>query len=104
MLHAKLAGVLSRRAGARLFRLFERTLDAGALEPSAGAALRFLPEGAVLRLCDDAQLALRPEGFTAAYARGDLCIGAFTADVLAGYCWIAFAPLPHLDGVWVKFD
>jgi GNAT superfamily N-acetyltransferase len=39
----------------------------------------------------------------AAFARGDLCAGAYEADELVGYCWFAFAPSPHLDGVWVDF-
>lgn len=102
-LHAKLARQLSRRAGLRIFRLFSRPLEPGRPRPLAGVGVSLLSQRDVLDLCGDPQLELRQEAVAAAYARGDLCVAAFDADVLAGYCWFAFAPLPHLDGVWVRF-
>lgn len=104
MIHARLAGPLSRYAGLRLFRLYSRSLDGNAAEPPANVRLQPLTEREVLDLSDDTELDLRQESVTAAYARGDLCLGAFEGNLLASYCWLAFAPLPHLDGVWVRFD
>lgn len=56
-----------------------------------------------MALSRDADLDLREDAVAAAAARGDLCLGAFADGGLVGYCWFAFAPLPHLDGVWVRF-
>jgi GNAT superfamily N-acetyltransferase len=104
MLHASLAGRLRRHAGLRVFRMFSRPLASEPLRAlPEGVELRLLREREVLELCRDAQLDLRQESVAAAYARGDLCVGAFDAETVAGYCWFAFAPLPHLDGVWVRF-
>lgn len=102
-LHAKLARQLSRRAGLRFFRLFSRSLEPERPRSPAGVGVRLLSERDALDLCGDPQLDLRREAVAAAYARGDLCVAAFDADALAGYCWLAFAPLPHLDGAWVRF-
>jgi GNAT superfamily N-acetyltransferase len=103
-LRARLASQLARRAGLRFFRLFSRALRPGrALPPPDGLRLRVLRETELLPFCGDAELGLRPDQVATAYARGDLCVAAFDADALAGYCWFAFAPLPHLDGVWVDF-
>lgn len=104
MLHAKLASRLSRHAGLRFFRLFARSLESDSVEPPAALRLRPLAESDVIALCGDRKLDLRREGVAAACSRGDLCVGAFDGESLAGYCWFAFTPLPHLDGVWVKFD
>ena len=38
----------------------------------------------------------------AAYAKGDLCIAALEGHTIAGYCWVGFSPVHHLDGVWVE--
>lgn len=100
----RLRRALARRAGIRFFRFFSRDLGeraASAAPPQAG--LRQLSESAVLELCADAQLELRADAVRQAYSRGDLCVGAFRDGALTGYCWLAFAPLPHLDGVWVRF-
>lgn len=104
-LHARLAGRLWRHAGLRLFRLFSRPL--GPERPAApprGVQLCLLLEHDVRGLCRSPELDLREGSVVAAYARGDICVAAFEADSVAGYCWLAFAPLPHLDGVWVEFD
>jgi GNAT superfamily N-acetyltransferase len=104
MIHAKIAGRLARHAGLRLFRLFSRPLERRPGAVPAGLGLRLLSLPEVLDLCSDPGLDLRRDAAAAAYARGDLCVAAFDADAVAGYCWLAFAPLPHLDGVWVRFD
>jgi GNAT superfamily N-acetyltransferase len=104
-MYGRLMRALSRRAGLRLFRFFCRDLRS---EPEqavmpVGIELRQVAEAEALALCGDAELDLRPEPVTAAYARGDLCVAAFDGAGIVGYCWIAFEPLPHLDGVWVAF-
>jgi GNAT superfamily N-acetyltransferase len=104
MIPAKVAGRLARHAGLRLFRLFSRPLELRRSAAPSGLGLRRLSEFEVLDLCRDPKLDLRRDAVAAAYARGDLCIAAFDAGAVAGYCWLAFAPLPHLDGVWVDFD
>jgi GNAT superfamily N-acetyltransferase len=95
---------LARRTGFRLFRFFSRELGAGQPDaPPARVDLRLMPERDVLGLCEDRELDLKHDGVRAAYARGDLCVGALDSGRVVGYCWLAFAPLHHLDGVWVEF-
>lgn len=103
MIYAKVAGRLARHAGLRLFRLFSRPLEPRPRAAPTGLGLRLLSQRDVLDLCRDPELDLRHDAVAAADARGDLCVAAFDGDTLAGYCWFAFAPLPHLDGVWVRF-
>lgn len=96
---------LSRRAGVRLFRFFSRPLQAGdALASLGGLRLRPIDRAEAVELCEDPELDLVKEKLSAAYARGDACVAAFEGTRLAAYCWLAFSPLPHLDGVWVAFD
>ena len=104
---ADIGGVVrraGRRAGLRLFRFCARAVapDQAGLAP-AGLELRALPAEAVLPLCAEDDLSLRPEMVTAAFARGDACVAAFVGGSLAGYCWLSCVSLPHLDGVWVEF-
>jgi GNAT superfamily N-acetyltransferase len=93
-----------RRAGLRLFRFYARAVasDKAGLA-SAGLEVRALQAEAVLPLCPEDDLNLRPEMATAAFARGDVCVAAFVGGSLAGYCWLSSVSLPHLDGVWVEF-
>jgi len=103
-LRAKVMSRLVRHAGFRLFRFFARPLNPDAAPPSPPtASIRLLPEADVVALCADPELDLRQDSVQAAFQRGDLCIGAFDGSAIAGYCWLAFAPLPHLDGVFVEF-
>lgn len=100
----RLARALARQAGLRVFRFFRRTLDpATPASVPRGFEVRVLGERDVAPLCRRAELDLKPENVTAAYARGDLCAGAYEAGELVGYCWFAFAPVFHLDKVWVDF-
>jgi GNAT superfamily N-acetyltransferase len=100
-----IASMLSRRAGVRLFRFYSRRLGpAEATLPPQGVELRTLSAGDARALCESPALDLAPDNVSAAYARGDVCVGALIAGRLAGYCWLAFGPLHHLDGVWVQFD
>ena len=68
-----------------------------------GLQVRVLWERDLARLCHRTELDLTAEKVAAAHARGDLCAGAYDKGELVGYCWFAFAPAPHLDGVWVDF-
>lgn len=100
----RLMSALARRAGLRVFRLFSRRLEPNDSAAAAGPLrLRMVGEPEAGVLCADPELDLAASKVGAAYARGDLCVGAFDAGRLAGYCWLAFSPLPHLDGVWVEF-
>lgn len=95
---------LARRAGIRFFRFFSRDLaKRAAPNPPPGITLQQLSQADLLDLSGEGQLDLRPEAIRQAYARGDQCVGAVERGALAGYCWHASAPLPHLDGVWVRF-
>lgn len=73
------------------------------LERAKGIDFSLLRETDVMALCSDHSLDLRHDSVAAAYARGDVCVGALEGEAVAGYCWLALAPVPHLDGVWVKF-
>ncbi len=97
---ARLSGALARRTGLRLFRLFSRKL--GAEVPAVtGLVLRMVRKDEALAHCTDSELDLRAAGVEQAFARGDFCVGAYEGARLAGYCWLALSPLPHLDGIWV---
>ena len=94
-------GRLARHAGVRVFRVFARRLKAGA--ESADHDCRLLSEEAVLALCSERSLDLAPGKVRAAYARGDLCVGAFSWGELIGYCWFAPSAAPHMDRAWIDF-
>lgn len=103
-MHERLARALSRHAGLRVFRFFRRALDpATPATLPGGVAVRMLGEGDLARVCHRPELDLTAEKVAAAYARGDFCAGAYDAGALVAYCWFAFAPAPHLDGVWADF-
>lgn len=94
---------LTRHAGLRHFRFFERALAAGAGPIVGGVALRMVAEGEAAVLAQDPALELRQQSLDTSYSRGDLCVAAFERDSVVGYCWLAFGPLHHLDGVSVNF-
>ena len=96
----RLMHALARRAGVRVFRFFARPLGSAA-QPEEG--LRLLGEDEAIGLCADPELELAADKVRTAFARGDLCAAAFAENRLAGYAWFAFAPLPHLDGIWAEF-
>jgi GNAT superfamily N-acetyltransferase len=103
-MHARLASALARRANLRLFRFFRRSL-APATPPTipGGLELRVVSEADLAPLSRTGEMDLNAEKVAAAYARGDLCAGVYESGQLVGYCWFAFAPVFHLDGVWVDF-
>lgn len=101
--YARVMRLLARRAGFRLFRFFARPLgDAAEGRAPGGLDLGLVGEEEALRLCSDPALDLRSDWVRAAFARGDHCVGAVEAGLLVGYCWIAFRPVHHLDGIWVE--
>lgn len=68
-----------------------------------GIEFRLLDEDQIRRHGSDPEFDLSAARMKAARARGDVCVAATHRGGLAGYCWFAFEPLPHLDGVWVRF-
>lgn len=89
--------------GLRVFRFFNRDIDREPPPAQGPFHLSFASEPQLLDLCGRQELDLRSGAVSAAFERGDLCVVAYEGTRLAGYCWLAFAPLPHLDGVWVRF-
>ena len=94
---------LGKHAGVRVFRIFGRRLRARVDAAAQRADCRLLKEREVIALCADPALDLLPSKVQAAYARGDVCVGAFQHGVFAGYCWFALSPLPQMDGAWLEF-
>lgn len=102
--YERLARALARYAGLRAFVFFRRALDpATPARLPGGVEVRMLGEGDLAPVCHRSELELTAEKVSAAYARGDLCAGAYDSGELVAYCWFAFAPAPHLDGVWADF-
>jgi GNAT superfamily N-acetyltransferase len=97
-LYPRVMRLLARRAGFRLFRFFARPLGG---EPSS-SSMQILAEDAAAALCADDSLDLKEDAVRAAYAKGDLCVATFDGAAVAGYCWLGFSPVHHLDGVWVE--
>ena len=103
-MYERLAGALARYAGLRAFVFFRRALDpATPAGVPGGVEVRMLGEEDVARVCQRPELDLTAEKVVAAYARGDVCAGAYDSGKLVAYCWFAFGPAPHLDGVWADF-
>lgn len=103
---AAIAERILRRAsglGIRFFRFFDREIHPGSPPRHATLELSYATELQLVDLCGRAELDLRTASVAAAFERGDVCVVAYEGGRLAGYCWLAFAPLPHLDGVWVRF-
>ncbi len=89
--------------GIHAYAVFRRPLLAGRLPSPSGIALRAVGESDLVRLAADPRLELRAPSIRAAFARGELCVGAFDGGRLAGYAWFAQAPAPHVNGVQVRF-
>jgi GNAT superfamily N-acetyltransferase len=102
-LYARLMAGLGRYAGLRIFRVFDRALGSPVPAVAGGLDYRLLDAREVLAHCDDASLELAHSKVRAAYARGDVCAGAFYGAQLAGYCWFAFSAAPHMDRAWLDF-
>lgn len=105
-MYARFMQALARRAGIRVFRFYSSRTDLRTAETplAEDVELRPMEEHDMLALCSQPSLDLDAGKVSDAYARGDVCLAAFEQGEAVGYCWLAFAPLPHLDGVWVDFD
>jgi GNAT superfamily N-acetyltransferase len=102
---AWIAKRLSRHAGIYVSRVVVRPL-AGCDAPLPPGEIRCrLVKAEELRCwCLDPALELTDEQISAAFARGDLCVGAYDGERLIGYEWLGFGPTPHVDGLWVQFS
>lgn len=60
-----------------------------------------LAEAEALAWCADAELELSEASVRAAYARGDICVGARENGAPVGYLWYAYGPTPHIGEVWI---
>lgn len=66
-----------------MFRLFSMLLrPGGACERAHGIEFRLLPKTDVMALCSDPSLDLRHDNVAAAYARGDVCVGALEGEAV----------------------
>jgi GNAT superfamily N-acetyltransferase len=81
-----------------------RELD-GRLSPSH-AMVTFAPiaEEEAIAWAFDPTTALSLDHVRDAFARNDLCIGAFAGEQLVGYVWLSDGPTPHVAGLWVDFE
>jgi GNAT superfamily N-acetyltransferase len=102
-LHASVMRAAARHARLRAFRVFARRVGGGTQTAASDLRLRLLREPEALSLCVEPALDLAPSKIRAAYARGDLCVGAFHGADVLGYCWFAFTAAPHMDRVWLDF-
>jgi GNAT superfamily N-acetyltransferase len=101
MLYAKLMRRLSRW----LFICRVMVRDLSRAGPPAGALhYRVLTGDELLAHCADAELELSARQVRAAYARGDVCVGALENGVLVGYTWSGFGRAPHVEGIWVEVE
>jgi len=102
---AWIAKRLSRHAGICLSRVVVRPLAVfGATCVHGEVRCRLVKERELLCWCVDAALELTAAQVRAAFARGDLCIGAYDGERLVGYEWLGFGPTPHVGGLWVQFS
>jgi GNAT superfamily N-acetyltransferase len=96
---------MARGFGIHAWRIFSRVLSARpAAAAPRGIALRFLPQPELEARCPDRRLDLNVHKARAAFARGEVCVGAFDRATLVGYAWFAYQPSPHVDGIWMEFD
>src|SRR5215210_6925259 len=94
----------ARISSVRVFRLFSRPLAVAPRSPTPpGFHIELLDERESLVLAKTPELELTEEKIRSAYKRGDVCLAAFDKRNPVAHCWLAFNPLPHLDGVWVDF-
>jgi ribosomal protein S18 acetylase RimI-like enzyme len=94
---------ITRRLGLQFWRVLTRPLGEPAVPPP-GMELRVLSPDDARQRWSDAELGLSAEKADEAFARGDVCVGAFDGAALVGYAWFAYRPAPHVDGLWMEFD
>jgi GNAT superfamily N-acetyltransferase len=94
---------LLRRFGLFSFRVQVRRLDARPLPLPEGVAIGIIPAHEASRFSSPG-LEVDEHKAAAAFARGEVCVGALHEDRLVGYAWFALAAAPHVDGVWMDFN
>lgn len=93
---------LERNMGLHCCVLFRHSVEGGG-GATGNVRCAVMDEGALLAWSGDDELELAAGPVSLAYARGDLCVGAFAGTRLVGYLWLAFGPAPHVAGLWVRF-
>ena len=102
---AKLASRALSHAGIHAWQVFARRLGAGPLA-APGVELRFAPADQLRSQWSDAEPEFKFTEAKArdAFARGEVCVGAFHGTRLVGYAWYAVEQAPHWNGLWMDFD
>jgi len=95
---------MTRRLGIHIWRVFTRPLGRSLQTQPAAMEVRFITAADGDGLWTEEVLDLSAAKASAAFARGDVCVGAFDAGRLVGYAWLASQPAPHIDGLWMAFD
>jgi GNAT superfamily N-acetyltransferase len=97
---------LRSKLGFHLLRVLVMPLDGLPPVKVKHPNLRYaaLTEAEALEWCKDPELELNPERVSAAFRRGDFCVGVSEQGRPVGYIWFAFEPAPHIQGAWVYFD
>ena len=92
------------RSFLNLWAIFERSLEAGDVVPSAHARydFRHLTLGEALAASENAELQMSPEFVRAAFERGDHCCGAFFQGALVAYAWRSVSVAPVTDRLWIR--
>jgi GNAT superfamily N-acetyltransferase len=105
-MYARAVGWLQRHLGLTLCRVVSRPLDPAPSDHGRLAHVRYavMKADELIAHCADRELELSSAQVRAAFARGDLCVGALDGETLVGYEWFAFGPTPHVKGVCVEFD
>lgn len=100
----RIVSKLLRRAGAHAWQIFTRPLSQDAPPVPDGIAVRLLSPSDSARLGFDPELEIDARKVSEAVSQGEVCVGAFLGEALAGYAWFACQPAPHSDGIWMDFD
>ena len=95
---------MTRRLGIHVWRVFIRPLGLSLQTQPAAIEVRFITPADGDGLWTEGVLDLTAAKASAAFARGDVCIGAFDGGCLVAYAWLASQPAPHVDGLWMAFD
>ena len=90
--------------GVHLWQVFARRLGAGQSREPSGVELRFAPADELRSQWSDPELEFTEAKARDAFARGEMCVGAFDGPRLVAYAWYAVEPAPHSNGLWMDFD
>lgn len=90
--------------GVHAWRVFARRLRADQSDAAPGAELRFASADELRTQWTDPELQFTEAKARDAFARSEVCVGAFDGRRLVGYAWFAVEPAPHSNGLWMDFD